>query len=128
MALVRRYWGYGLLLLLVFYLVNSGFDSYVVLPVAGLASIYFLFCVPVWCGAETRAGQLCRNNSRGLLFGCHFRQHKWQVFKSAVALRGARQMRDAYWSSTSQRLATFGAAISSFAVLVSLAGVVLDRS
>jgi hypothetical protein len=28
---------------------------------------------PVWCGANIRGGGLCRNNSTGLLLGCHLR-------------------------------------------------------
>jgi hypothetical protein len=40
-----------------------------------------LFLAPVWCGAFTRKNEFCRNNSWGLLLGCHLREHRWQKFK-----------------------------------------------
>ena len=43
-----------------------------------LALVYFLFQAPLPCGADTRNGEHCRNNSHGLLLGCWIRQHKWQ--------------------------------------------------
>src|SRR5689334_22471434 len=106
MTLVRRYWGYGLLAVLVFLIINRQWDPTVVLVLAGAAAIYFFFQVPVWCGADTRDGKACRNNSRGLLFGCNqFRQHKMQVLKAAVIPRSVRDLRCAYWASPNQRLA-----------------------
>jgi hypothetical protein len=46
---------------------------------AAAAFGYFVFWVPVWCGAANRQdGTFCRGNSHGLMMGCHRRQHKWQ--------------------------------------------------
>src|SRR5690348_5788223 len=56
-TLLRRYWGYGLLVVLVFLLINRQWDPTVVLVLAGGAAIYFFFQVPVWCGADTRDGK-----------------------------------------------------------------------
>ena len=47
MTLVRRYWGYGLLVVLVFLIINRQWDPTVVLVLAGAAAIYFFFQVPV---------------------------------------------------------------------------------
>lgn len=47
------------------------------------STVYFFFRVPAWCGASGREGT-CRNNSKGVLMGCHLRQHKWRKFKLVV--------------------------------------------
>lgn len=126
MTLLRRYWGYALVLILVLLILN-GADAALVLAAAAASAGYFFLRAPVWCGAETRGGGLCRNNSRGLLFGCHLRQHKWQVFKVAVVPHSLRQLHDAYWASPAQRLATLGATGTTFAALVALGALILDR-
>lgn len=38
------------------------------------------FCYPVRCGAVTRKGTLCRNQTYGVLFGCNL--HFWIKFKA----------------------------------------------
>jgi hypothetical protein len=48
---------------------------------SGLGFVWVLFLAPVWCGADTRKHEVCRNNSYGLLLGCHLRQHRAQKFK-----------------------------------------------
>jgi hypothetical protein len=60
------------------------------LAVIALASItgavHLLFREPLlWCGAETREGDRCRNNAKGILMGCNqVRQHKWQKVQLLV--------------------------------------------
>ena len=121
MALVRRYWGYGLVVVLVLLLINGGWDPTLIFALAAASSVYFFFRVPVWCGATTRDGTACRNNSRGLIFGCNqFRQHKMQVFKAALVPRTARDLHSAYWANPTQRLATVGAFSTLLAALVAL--------
>jgi hypothetical protein len=128
MALLRRYWGYVLAALLVFLLIRGAADPTVVFPLGAAAAVYFFFQVPVWCGATTREGKACRNNSRGLLFGCNqFREHKMQVFKAAIVPRTARELYGAYWASPRQRLATVTAFGTLLAALVALAAVILNR-
>ena len=128
MAVLRRYWGYVLAALLVFLLTRGGADPTMVLAIAAAAVIYFFFQVPVWCGATTRDGKACRNNSRGLLFGCNqFREHKMQVLKAAIVPRTMRELRSTYWASPPQRLASVSAFGTLLAALVALAAVILNR-
>jgi len=82
---LRRYWGYALLVLLIFLWPNVG-DQFVIVMVLVLSiatASYFMFQVPgLPCGAGNRKeGTFCRNNSRGLLLGCHIYQHTWQRLK-----------------------------------------------
>jgi hypothetical protein len=44
----------------------------------------------MWCGAKARKGEWCRNNSYGLLLGCHLREHKWQRVKQTFTPAGGR--------------------------------------
>jgi hypothetical protein len=49
-------------------------------------AVFFLLAAPVWCAAENRDGRTyCRNNSTGLLVGCHLRQHRWQKITALTA-------------------------------------------
>jgi hypothetical protein len=48
--------------------------------------LYFLFRVPLWCGAENRNGTRCRKNSRGLLGGCGLEYHKWHRLKVILGI------------------------------------------
>lgn len=76
---LSRYWGYVLLLLIVAGWISGDVGPAILILASVVASVYFLFQAPMWCGARTRKDQFCRNNSRGLLVGCpQVRQHKWQ--------------------------------------------------
>jgi hypothetical protein len=88
--LVTRYWGYIALVVAVlgFFLHSLGFAVILILSLAALG--YFLVQAPVWCCAVTRTGELCRDNSRGLLLGCHRRQHRWQRLKQTLTPTGGR--------------------------------------
>lgn len=84
MGVLRRYWGWGVLAIMVIAALNVAVGPPVILLLAAAATYYFLFAVPNWCGALNRDGHtLCRLNSVGLLRGCHNRQHRWQVLKGA---------------------------------------------
>ena len=52
-------------------------------------ALFILLAAPVWCGAENRNGTYCRNNSTGLLVGCHLRYHRWRKLTAFTRLRGA---------------------------------------
>lgn len=80
---LRRYWGYVLLLAIIVVWGTRQREPGVLAVLSGIAALYFLFQAPLWCCAETRQDQLCRNNSSGLLMGCHIREHKWQRLKMA---------------------------------------------
>ena len=84
-----RYWGYLALALAIFGLVAHHFGFMVILILSLAAFGYFLVAAPVWCCAVTRTGQLCRDNSYGLLLGCHRRQHKWQRLKQTFTQQAA---------------------------------------
>lgn len=61
--------------------VSSGVHAPRSRPIALLSFLvvaYFVFQAPAWCAAENRDGTLCRRNASSLLFGCSYRQHKWQ--------------------------------------------------
>ena len=78
---LTRYWGYLAVVVAVagFFLHSVGLAAVIALALAALG--YFLFRAPVWCEAETRKNEWCRDNSHGLLRGCSIPQHKWQRVK-----------------------------------------------
>jgi hypothetical protein len=88
--LLTRYWGYLALAIAIFgYLFHGlGFAAILALSLAALG--YFLLQAPMYCGAETRTRESCRNNSHGLLRGCSLRQHKWQRVQQAFTPAGGR--------------------------------------
>jgi len=95
MKLVTRVltrWGYLAVIIAVagFFLHSIGLAVVIALALAGLG--YFLFQAPIWCGAETRKNEWCRNNSHGLLLGCHLRQHKLQRVKQTFTPAGGRAL------------------------------------
>jgi hypothetical protein len=84
---------------------------------AAAAFGYFVFWVPVWCGAANRQdGTFCRDNSHGLMMGCHRRQHKWQKFKGLWYKGRWRKLNEGLWTSP-------GAVIGSLSSLIALATV-----
>lgn len=85
--LLRRYWGYVVLALVIAGLVVHAFGYAVIAILSVLALAYFLFQAPLTCGAKTRNKEPCRNNSHGLLLGCWIRQHKWQRARDVFVSR-----------------------------------------
>jgi hypothetical protein len=130
MKQLRRYW--GILALLVALLgwaglVAGSFAASSVVTVILIASagsvVYFLFQAPLWCRAETRAGQPCRNNSHGLLIGCYLREHKWQRLKLAFYPSKWRALNGKLWASARDGAATvggIGSAVSGIAAVVAI--------
>jgi hypothetical protein len=88
--LVTRNWAYLALAVAItgFFLHSLGYAVILILALASLG--YFLVAAPVWCCAVTRKGELSRDNSRGLLLGCHRRQHRWQRLKQTFTPTGGR--------------------------------------
>jgi len=76
-----RYWGYLALILALAGWFAHLFTAVVILVLSVAALLYVLVQAPVWCGAIIRDGKMCRNNSSGVLLGCHLRQHKWQKLR-----------------------------------------------
>src|SRR3954447_8495547 len=72
-----RFWGYGVLAILLLSLGSNAFGPGIYAVLVGLLIFFVLFQAPVYCGAinRRRGGdvEFCRNNSAGLLLGCHLR-------------------------------------------------------
>lgn len=73
---------------------------------------YFLFRAPVWCAAQNRDGTSCRRNASGLLFGCSYRQHKWQKAKMMFLGRRWDAIKAALFGTPATALASVGAIIA----------------
>jgi hypothetical protein len=106
-----RYWGYLALALAVLGAVERWVVP-AVLALAGLAFLYLLLLAPLWCGAETREGLACRNNSHGLLLGCWIREHKWQRLKQAFVPARWGELGRSLFGSAKDCLATISAFIA----------------
>src|SRR5579862_6277324 len=88
--LLTHYWGYLALAAAVVGFILHSLGLAVVLALSLAAFGYFLLQAPVWCGAQIRTGEPCRNNSHGLLRGCSIRQHKWQRVRQTFTPGGGR--------------------------------------
>jgi hypothetical protein len=82
-----------------------------------LVLLFSLFAAPMPCCAETRGGEFCRNNGRGLLGGCHFKAHKWQNAKALVKRQSWARLGSHVFSTVSGN----ATAISAIAAVVTLA-------
>jgi hypothetical protein len=125
--LLKRYWGFLALAAAVACWVGLVLGKLttaiagVVLILSVGAVLYFLFQAPLWCGAVTREGTLCRNNSSGLLIGCHLREHKFQKLKMTFVPKAWRELNRGLWATPREgvnTLAGLGSAVSAFAAVV----------
>lgn len=128
MEILRRYWGFLALVIALAGWVGLVMGGHAV-PVAvililSVASVgYFLFQAPLWCGAVTREGKLCRNNSSGLLIGCHLREHKWQKLKMAFVPKAWGELNRGLWATPKDGVATLsglGSLVSALAAVVTI--------
>ncbi|MFF3865052.1 hypothetical protein [Micromonospora sp. NPDC001898] len=105
-----RYWGYGVLAVLLLSLGSSSFGPGIYALLVGLLLFFVLFQAPVYCGAinRKRGGvvEFCRNNSAGLVLGCHLRQHKWQKFGRDWWSLGWSEKTRGIWTGAQAKLAT----------------------
>ncbi len=123
MRLLARYWGYLVLVAVVAFWVTGAGGAIAVILFSVAAAVYFLFQAPVWCGAVTRTGTLCRRNSSGLLMGCSYRQHKWQRVRMTVVPHAWRELNHGLWISPSVSVTTLAAlssVVSALAAVVAL--------
>jgi hypothetical protein len=122
--LLTRYWGYLALAIAIlgWFLHSLGFAVILALSLAALG--YFLLQAPMYCGAETRTGEACRNNSHGLLRGCSLRQHKWQRVRQAFTPAGGRAIVTA-GKSAGGFLALLGGVVAGVQVLIAAGGLAL---
>jgi hypothetical protein len=117
---LRRYRGYIGLAVLVFAWVSPGIQPAVIVALSAAVTFYFLFQAPVWCGAVTRDGTLCRRNSSGLLMGCSYRQHKWQRVRMAVVPDAWRRLTEGLWDDPKTRLTTVATVLTITSTAVGL--------
>jgi hypothetical protein len=127
--MLGRYWGFLALLAavacwvgLILGKVSTAIVGLVLVLSVG-AVVYFLFQAPLWCGAVTRDGTLCRNNSSGVLIGCHLREHKFQKLKMAFVPRAWRELNRGLWATPKDGVATLsglGSAVSALAAVVAI--------
>lgn len=74
----------------------------------------------MWCCAETRGKELCRNNAYGILMGCHLRQHKSQKLKMAFKYSSWGKLARQVLSSVGGKAATVSALAGSTSAVVAL--------
>jgi hypothetical protein len=108
-----QYWGYGVLVILILAVLGNAAGPGMYAICVGLLAVYLLLQAPVYCGAInriTRQGQVefCRNNSAGLILGCHLRQHKWQKLGQQWWSLSWRQKAQGIWTGAGAKLATLG--------------------
>jgi hypothetical protein len=118
--LLQRYWGYVALTLAILGWVTHTVAYAAIVIVSLLALVYFLVQAPLTCGAEIRGGKQCRNNSKGILLGCHIRQHKWQRAKEVFVSRKWRGVLHDLMGTPKDKLGTISALISVLSLFASL--------
>jgi hypothetical protein len=109
---LARWWGFALVVAVLVALPSREVPAAILLVLSGLGLVWVLFFAPVWCGADTRKHQYCRNNSWGLLLGCHLREHRWQKFKMMFVNRRWQQLNKELWSNPAAILATVSGIIT----------------
>jgi hypothetical protein len=115
-----RWWGFALVVALLAALPTRAVPATLLFALSGLGLVWALFLAPVWCGAVTRKGEFCRNNSWGLLLGCHLREHRWQKFKMMFVSRRWQQLNSGLWSSPGAVLATVSGLITMILFFVAI--------
>lgn len=125
-----KYWGYGVLALLIWgwwVAEDKGKVAPLLILASLLAIVYFVFRVPRTCGARGRQGP-CRNNARGLLFGCNqVREHKRQNFARKLGGDRWRELNRGLWLSPKESIATLATLGSTVSAFAAVAAIVLDR-
>jgi hypothetical protein len=117
---LARWWGFALVVAVLAALPSREVPAAVLFFLSGLGLVWVLFFAPVWCGAVTRKHEPCRNNSWGLLLGCHLREHRWQKFKMMFISRRWQQLNRGLWSSPAEILATVSGLVTIVGVVVAI--------
>lgn len=93
-----------------------------------LSFLWFLFQAPVPCGAPTRKqGETCRMNSRGILRGCRYEQHKWQRVRTLAVRPGLRRTGRELFPDHKTGLASLGAIVALVCTLTTTTLTVLGK-
>jgi hypothetical protein len=117
---LRRYWGYIALGLVILGWATHTVGYAVILILSLVTLIYFLVQAPLTCGAEIRSGDHCRNNSHGILLGCWIRQHKRQRARDIFISRKWRNTLHDLTASPKDILGTIGGVVSILSLFVAL--------
>ena len=118
-------WGYLILAVVAYGWLGAKMGPGVIAMLSALVVLYTLFQAPMWCCATTRSGEPCRNNSYGILLGCHVREHKWQKMKMAVRASRWGQLTKRALSSMSGVAASVSAVAGVASAVVALAALAL---
>ncbi|MEV4557235.1 hypothetical protein AB0K51_09570 [Kitasatospora sp. NPDC049285] len=117
-----RYWGLIAFVVAMTGWLTADFGPLAITALSALSLLWFLFQAPVPCAALNRGeAQTCRNNGRGVLRGCHIKQHQWQKLKGLVVRRRWREISADLFPNATTSLASLGAIV---ALLSSIIGVV----
>src|SRR6476620_5276298 len=122
---LARWWGFALVIAVLAALPSREIPAVILFLLSGLGLVWVLFLAPVWCGADTRRHESCRNNSWGLLLGCHSREHRRQKFKMMFVNRRWQQLNRGLWSSPAEVLATVSGIITIGGVVVAIVRIAL---
>ncbi|RDG34485.1 hypothetical protein DVH02_30440 [Streptomyces corynorhini] len=117
-----QWWGVLVCALLIAAWINRTAGPAVVITLSVASLVWCLFQAPVTCGAPRReGGDGCRNNAKGLLLGCHIRQHRWQKLKMLILRRQVRAFCSGLFSdgkATVVTLAGLGSVVSALVALI----------
>jgi hypothetical protein len=117
---LARWCGFALVVAVLAALPSREVPAAILFVLSGLGLVWVLFFAPVWCGADTRKRESCRNNSWGLLLGCHLREHRWQKFKMIFVNRRWQQLNRGLWSGPAEVLATVSGVITIIGLVVAI--------
>lgn len=123
MKTIKKYWGYVVILLIIYGWASGSFSAGALAILSGVAFLYTLFQAPVWCCAHTRGNELCRNNAGGLLRGCWIREHRWQKLKMLAKTESWRNLIGKFFSGLTGSTATFSALGTFFSGVAALVGI-----
>lgn len=115
---IAQYWGYLLFVFVIFGWWNPEIGPLALTIMSIAALLYFLFQAPVWCGARNRQGTFCRNNSTGLVLGCHLREHKWQRMRMVLSRGTWLQVNRALWAGVREFVTTLAAVGTVFSTAI----------
>lgn len=116
---ISSYWGWIAFAVLLVGWLTSSFGPVVLVALSAVSGFYFFFQAPAWCGAPGRNGT-CRNNSKGVMMGCHLRQHKWQKIKMVIVRERWRILARELFPNPTTALASLGGILALFSSIAAM--------
>jgi hypothetical protein len=123
-----RNWGYILLPITLWAWFIAQLAPATITIMATLSFGFFLFQAQAPCCAQTRKGEWCRNNSWGILGGCHYKQHRLQNIKMLIDSATRQRAINGILRGVDGKTAVVAATISFCSLLVSFATLLLNMS